>query len=202
MPRLGRSLGHRGDTIVEVLICLAIVGGALTLSYGLARRSLNQIEDAHERGQMLSLGRTQIERLKQYATTHPEMYTPGGPNSIVTAGGLGRIFCIDQDMVLRVEADITTERDTTCATNTAGQFLPTTDPNYGVTDTNQADTVDQTFPLRSAVVYRPVARTTPGQPPVSEFYVLTGRFGAGGAGRGVGNVKGYSIVPLTYRQWP
>lgn len=65
-----RRLTQLGDTIVEVLICMAIAGLALGLAYGTTRRSLNQIREAEERQEAVKLAEEQIERLQGIAKSY------------------------------------------------------------------------------------------------------------------------------------
>ncbi|HVS58315.1 MAG TPA: hypothetical protein VHD60_01100 [Candidatus Saccharimonadales bacterium] len=53
-----------GDTIVEVMIALAVLGGALGVSYGIANRSLLQSRDAQERTSAVKLLQAQLEQLR------------------------------------------------------------------------------------------------------------------------------------------
>lgn len=61
------KLGHRGDTIIEVLIAVVVVGLAIGLAYGTASRSLRLNRQAQERGEALKKVEGQIERLKSIA---------------------------------------------------------------------------------------------------------------------------------------
>lgn len=65
MSKLSFRLGQAGDTIVEVLICMAIVSLALGSSYGISVRALIQVREAEERGQATRLAAQQVEFLKQ-----------------------------------------------------------------------------------------------------------------------------------------
>lgn len=57
-------LRDSGDTIVEVLICTAIVSSVLAGAYSSASRSLYQIQKAQERVEATKLVEQQAERLK------------------------------------------------------------------------------------------------------------------------------------------
>ncbi len=70
MPR-SLKLNHVGDTIVEVLICMAIVGLALGGAFGVAVRSLVQIREAEERSQAIRLAQSQVELLQQAIKEDP-----------------------------------------------------------------------------------------------------------------------------------
>lgn len=75
-----------GDTIVEVLLAVVVVGLAVTLGYGVASRSLKANRQAQERVEALKVVESQLERLKKRATT----------DSAATAGGVFQTnsFCL------------------------------------------------------------------------------------------------------------
>lgn len=84
-----KTLKQRGDTIVEVMLCLAIMGAALALAYGIATRSLTQVREAQERGEALKLAEEQAERIKQSIAINP---------NIIFDGSSIRSFCIDKNL--------------------------------------------------------------------------------------------------------
>lgn len=86
-----KHLSETGDTIVEVMICLAIIGATLVASYGIAARSLAQIQAAQERGEALNIAQEQIERLKQTLVVN---------RSAILPRSSGSIFCINQNLVV------------------------------------------------------------------------------------------------------
>lgn len=53
-----------GDTIVEVLLALAIIGLVLGAAYGTAERSIRVVRQSHERSEALKVGENQIETIK------------------------------------------------------------------------------------------------------------------------------------------
>ena len=71
---IGR-LRQSGDTIVEVLICIAIIGATLTVTLGIARRAQTGIREAEEKGQTTQLAQQQLERLKLYLKLNPQIET-------------------------------------------------------------------------------------------------------------------------------
>lgn len=99
-------LREAGDTIVEVLICVALVGSALAGSYAIASRNLNATHGSQEHAEALKNVQTQIERLKAAVAN----------NSTPTANiyQTTHAFCFDST-----------------AANTQHQFLPgaLTSPN-------------------------------------------------------------------------
>lgn len=60
-----RSLNHRGDTIVEVLIAVSIVSFILVTAYATSTRAMGSIREGQERQEALSLAQSQIELLRQ-----------------------------------------------------------------------------------------------------------------------------------------
>jgi type II secretory pathway pseudopilin PulG len=76
---------QRGDTIVEVLIALAVLGSALGLSYATANRSLAGARQAQEHSEALQIAQGQLELLRSQATANPGLFTTGHPT----------YFCMD-----------------------------------------------------------------------------------------------------------
>lgn len=65
MRQLRQLYAHaKGDTIVEVLIVLAVLGGALGFAYGIANKSLLQGQDAQEHTEAVKILEGQIEQLR------------------------------------------------------------------------------------------------------------------------------------------
>lgn len=60
----GINKNNKGDTIIEVLVCLAILGFVMTLAYTISSRSLQTIRRAQERVEALKIAEGQIELLK------------------------------------------------------------------------------------------------------------------------------------------
>ncbi len=91
-------LGKRGDTIVEVLLAIAVLSVVLGGAYVSSNNSLNAIRQAQERGESLKLAETQLERLK-VAAANPATNIFTTPN----------YFCLDSSIAVRQLA--TTDRD-------------------------------------------------------------------------------------------
>jgi prepilin-type N-terminal cleavage/methylation domain-containing protein len=62
--QLPQKLTNRGDTIVEVLVAIAIVSSVLAGAYASANRSSKVTRTAQERGEALKLAESQIEQVK------------------------------------------------------------------------------------------------------------------------------------------
>ncbi|MDL2363579.1 MAG: type II secretion system protein [Patescibacteria group bacterium] len=69
-----RPTNDRGDTIVEVLIVLAIISLALTFSYATANKGLGQSRNAQEHSQALSILNSQVEYLRSAITKRTDVY--------------------------------------------------------------------------------------------------------------------------------
>jgi prepilin-type N-terminal cleavage/methylation domain-containing protein len=63
-----KGLGQRGDTIVEVLIAIAIISLVLVGAYATANRNANITQDTLEHSVALKLAESQIEYLRQKPT--------------------------------------------------------------------------------------------------------------------------------------
>ena len=66
-----RSNNQLGDTIVEVLIVIAVISLVMAGAYVTTNRSLLATRAAQERGNALKLAETQIEEIKGLAATNP-----------------------------------------------------------------------------------------------------------------------------------
>lgn len=87
LQRLRRAEDERGDTIVEVLIAVAVVSFLLAGAYSLSSRSVKTLTDAQERGQALSVASAQVEYLRAanaFSATS-DCFNPAGV--AVTASG-------------------------------------------------------------------------------------------------------------------
>ncbi|HSX35895.1 MAG TPA: hypothetical protein VLH84_03090 [Patescibacteria group bacterium] len=81
---------ERGDTIVEVLIAVAIASLILGGAYVVSNTSLNATRAAQERGIALKLGQSQMEQLKsvvQNSVTSPQVFGSGAPAVFCITGG-------------------------------------------------------------------------------------------------------------------
>lgn len=126
-----RKLGERGDTIVEVIIVIAVVSLILAGGFVTTNHSLQSTRDAQERGSSLKLAESQMEQIKDLAETNPDLlFGAGAPTP----------FCIS-DMGAVVAAS-----SAECAMDTVGS--PTsTEPIFHVSITRSINlfTVDNTW---------------------------------------------------------
>lgn len=80
-----QNLNSKGDTILEVLISVAILSLILTSSFALTNRSSIANRQAAERGEATKIAQAEVEELKYYLSI---------PNSTLPANGT--YFCIDR----------------------------------------------------------------------------------------------------------
>ena len=77
-----RRLTQRGDTIVEVMVVLAILGLSIGISYATANRSLQGMRQSQENAQATALLQSQLESLRYWY-----------PN--LTDAQMSAAFCMD-----------------------------------------------------------------------------------------------------------
>ena len=71
-----KQLHQRGDTIVEVLFALIVIGIILTGGYSVVTRSILDEQDAQEHSYALGLVQSQIEQLRGYVLSNPTATLP------------------------------------------------------------------------------------------------------------------------------
>lgn len=93
---------QRGDTLVEVLIAIAVVSLILGGAYVTTNRSLYATRAAQERGNALKLAESQLEQLKAMAATNPTAIF-GSPSPFCISN-LGQVLD-DTNSACKVGAD-------------------------------------------------------------------------------------------------
>lgn len=61
-----KKLSNRGDTIVEVLIAIAVMSAVLSTAYGITNNSVKSNQESQEHGVALKLAESQLEQLKSH----------------------------------------------------------------------------------------------------------------------------------------
>jgi Tfp pilus assembly protein PilV len=113
--QLARFIGNkRGDTIVEVLIAIAVVSAVLGSAYAMTSRNVQNSQQAQEHSQALKVAESQVELLKSYVAAG---------NTLPTSGNN---FCLYVNTV--PNPDVNSLVAFTGAGTSAG--LPTIDSNY------------------------------------------------------------------------
>lgn len=72
-----KKLKQTGDTIIEVMVCMAIAGAAISAAYSISNRSLNRVRQSQERTEALKLAEQQAERLKALLAQDTTKYKSG-----------------------------------------------------------------------------------------------------------------------------
>lgn len=113
-----RRLGQRGDTIVEVLISIAVVSVILGGAFVTTNRSQSGVRNSQEHAEALKLVQSQLEQLRaDAASTTPTVFTQGVP------------FCMYNNAAVSASPGPTAAD---CVQNSAGS--PTTkEPAYHLT---------------------------------------------------------------------
>jgi Tfp pilus assembly protein PilV len=84
LKRRGRQQNRqKGDTIVEVLICVLIVSVILGGAYTTVQRSAVGIRNSQEHAEVLKLLQAQVEELRTNASTSRTIYTANAPFCMV-----------------------------------------------------------------------------------------------------------------------
>lgn len=125
-----RYLHQKGDTIVEVIIAMAVLGLVLGGAYASSRRSLNATIQAHEHSTALKLAEGQVENLKYLS----EIISPSPAQNIYnTAYDGGLAFCINGSSQVvnaattgyfaAATATTLTDYSANCNPNSAGYYI-------------------------------------------------------------------------------
>lgn len=70
-----KHLGQTGDTIIEVLIAVAVVGSVLGITYSIMNRNILIMRDNQERTEASKIAQAQVEMLKSaWNRTHPDVF--------------------------------------------------------------------------------------------------------------------------------
>lgn len=101
-----------GDTIVEVLLAIAVTSAVLAGAYVAVNRSLNATRAAQERGEAVKVAQAQIERLKY-------LNSSGSPANIYQDGP----YCITSALVVRAVADVANDSDDPNGCRTSGRYV-------------------------------------------------------------------------------
>lgn len=75
---------NRGDTIIEVLVVLAVLGLAVSIAYATANRSLLNARQAQENTEATEIAQSQLETIHSLSAD---------PNSRIYSAGLTTRFC-------------------------------------------------------------------------------------------------------------
>ena len=80
-------LKQRGDTIIEVLIAIAVASSVLAITYATMNRNMLTIRDSQERTEATKLLQGQIEALRQMSIDNPAMLATANTNFCMDSNG-------------------------------------------------------------------------------------------------------------------
>lgn len=127
VTKKAKQLTERGDTIVEVLIAIAIISSILSGAYIVVNKSLIAGREAQERGNALKLSEGQLERLKSLSSSNPDKLF-NTTDAIFTDASLS--FCVNDANEL-VPAKLGNDAVTDAACKVGADGNPTTEePMY------------------------------------------------------------------------
>jgi type II secretory pathway pseudopilin PulG len=89
-----RKLNEIGDTIVEVMLAIAVVSAVLGGAFVSSNKSLQGARQSQERGEAMKLLEGQLERMKQLSgSTGSNLFTQSAP------------FCVNDTPAIRLASD-------------------------------------------------------------------------------------------------
>lgn len=113
-----------GDTIVEVLLAIAITSIVLAGAYVAVDRSMRATRSAQERGEAVKVAEAQIERLKYLNFSNPafDIYNQASP------------FCLTSTLELKLITDVSSDAPDPGGCQFSGRYVAsiTRDPATGV----------------------------------------------------------------------
>ena len=86
--RIKHTNRQRGDTIVEVLIAIAVISLVLAGAYATVHKSTATMQDTQERGEAQKLVEGQIELLRNYYTVKSASFPAAGVWCLGSDGGI------------------------------------------------------------------------------------------------------------------
>lgn len=89
---------QRGDTIIEVMLAIAVVSMVLAASYKIANRALLTGRYAQEQTEALKYAESQLEKLKYKASLVKPLDEAGG--TVYDTAASQTSFCLDDDVTM------------------------------------------------------------------------------------------------------
>jgi type II secretory pathway pseudopilin PulG len=183
-----KSLIQKGDTIIEVLIIMAIAGSALGAAYRITSQSSQKTRQAQERSEALQLAEEQLERLRLVAKDNVDVgcsttavasdtcFKFSSDDAVPVAYGSGSIysFCIG-------EFDSTLNK----------YPIFGLDPSKISDEANMECRIDKPDKLYKVGIYYNTGES------LTNFYIFAGRYAANQGT--TANTAGFDIAPIMYR---
>ena len=114
---------ERGDTVVEVLICIAVIGLLLGGAFVLTNRSLQGTRAAQERLNGIKIVEGQLEQIKNFSST-----------DAATLFSAPASFCINSSQQIKPAADVS------CTVGPDGNPSPAKEPKFTITVSRSVNT--------------------------------------------------------------
>lgn len=124
-----RKLAERGDTIVEVLISIAVISLVLGGAFVTTNRSLQGTRQAQERVNATKLVESQIEQLRAVAASQ---------SAFIFGSGVPASYCISGSIALPANP-VVASTNSACAVNTSGT-PSSVEPVFHLSITRSANT--------------------------------------------------------------
>lgn len=110
MECLGLCKSNKGDTIVEVLLAILVVGTVLGAAYVAANRYFNNVRQAQESSTALKIAEGQLEQIKSLSNEPRQGVNPLATSSPFCASGgnlieAGNINCTDSIYEIKISRD-------------------------------------------------------------------------------------------------
>lgn len=96
-----KTVSNRGDTIVEVLIAVAIIGSVLTGAFTVTQKSSHAVRSSQEHSEMLQILQSQVEVVRALAMDQAKEDEPTAPTTGVYSTS-PTFFCVDSATRQRV----------------------------------------------------------------------------------------------------
>lgn len=114
-----KALSERGDTIVEVMIVLAILSFAIIISYSSANRSLADARQSEQNSYAAELAQSQIEQIRSMVTSSNHT-TTGVISNMGLQAMSGEPFCMSNGAEILTTAAALLTPNPCAPTNTSG----------------------------------------------------------------------------------
>lgn len=114
-----KALGERGDTIVEVMIVLAILSFAIIIAYSSANRSLADARQSEENSYAAELAQSQVEQIRSAVINSNDTST-GSISNLNAQEMSGASFCMSAGSAITTTAAAFLSPNPCIPTNTTG----------------------------------------------------------------------------------
>lgn len=134
------SKNQFGDTIVEVLIAIAIISAVLGSAYAITNRNVENSQQAQEHSQALKVAESQLEQLRSYANAGNDISTIN--NFCMNNGGVKA----NTDPLCKVSDNPGDNRYAASITNSSNTFTASITWNGPTGGNDQVSLVYKVFP--------------------------------------------------------